>query len=307
MQKEDMQKLTKISYQGWKNCYKLSNNLIELIITADVGPRIISCKFNDSTNELKEYENMLGQTGADQWMIYGGHRLWHAPEEKPRTYFPDNFPVKVQEFADFVRFTPDLEASNGVQKEIDIYLHANKAQVKLVHTIQNKNLWPIELAAWTLSVMAAGGKAIIPLPPKTGHAGNLLPTTNLALWSYTNMQDNRFNWGEKYITIQQDPKATTPQKIGVEVKQGWMAYVRENLFVKKFSFIKDSNYPDRGSNCEVYTDADMLELESLSPLTMLKPEEKIEHVEEWFLFRNVQTPNSEQEIDKVILPLVESC
>jgi len=33
--------MEKISYGGWDNCYHLSNDRVELILTADVGPRII--------------------------------------------------------------------------------------------------------------------------------------------------------------------------------------------------------------------------------------------------------------------------
>ena len=29
-----------------------------------------------------------GKTGGSEWHIYGGHRLWHAPEVMPRTYYP---------------------------------------------------------------------------------------------------------------------------------------------------------------------------------------------------------------------------
>ena len=49
----------------------------------------------------------------------------------------------------------------------------------------------------------------------------------------------------------------------------------------------------------------MLELESLAPLVDLKPGDKVMHSEEWFLYRNVQTPQSEADVDKNILPLIE--
>ena len=33
--------MERTSYGGWPNCYRLSNGLIDLVVTADVGPRII--------------------------------------------------------------------------------------------------------------------------------------------------------------------------------------------------------------------------------------------------------------------------
>ena len=29
---------------------------------------------------FKEYDEQMGKTGGDEWRIYGGHRLWIAPE-----------------------------------------------------------------------------------------------------------------------------------------------------------------------------------------------------------------------------------
>ena len=36
-----MARLEKISYGGWINCLKLSGDGIELVVTLDVGPRVI--------------------------------------------------------------------------------------------------------------------------------------------------------------------------------------------------------------------------------------------------------------------------
>jgi hypothetical protein len=45
----------------------------------------------------------------------------------------------------------------------------------------------------------------------------------------------------------------------------------------------------------------MLEMESLSPLTMLEPGSHIEHAETWELFDNVPVPGSdEEEIDRIL-------
>ena len=62
-------------YGGWDNCIKLENDEIELVITADVGPRIIRFGFKDSQNLFKEFSDQIGTTGGDEWKLYGGHRL----------------------------------------------------------------------------------------------------------------------------------------------------------------------------------------------------------------------------------------
>src|SRR3972149_3315855 len=90
-------KVEKVEFKGWKNNLKLSNGTVELIATLEVGPRIIRYGFVGGENVLKEYADQLGKSGEQDWQIRGGHRLWHAPEAKPRTYFPDNDPVEGKE------------------------------------------------------------------------------------------------------------------------------------------------------------------------------------------------------------------
>ena len=106
---------------------------------------------------------MMGKTGGDEWRIYGGHRLWHAPEDEPRTYWPDNKPVNVEDHGDFVRTIQEVEPTTRLQKEMDIFLSPDKAEVKVIHRIYNHHEWAAEFAPWALSVMAAGGVGITPL------------------------------------------------------------------------------------------------------------------------------------------------
>lgn len=297
--------MQKIDYKGWPNCYRLANDDVDLILTADVGPRIIRFGFVDEDNEFKEYEELLGLVGGDEWRIYGGHRFWHAPEAQPRTYHPDNAPVQVEQHTDYVRVIPPLETTTGIQKEIDLRLSATGAHVKLVHRLRNRNLWAVELAPWALSVMAQGGKAIIPLPPRGPHEANLQPSSTLTLWAYTDMSDPRWTWGRKYVLLRQDPGNAAPQKLGLMVPDGWAAYARRgHLFVKRFSYTFDAPYPDWGCSVETFTNDEMLEVETLGPTVRLEPDAAVEHVEHWFLFRDVPTPQDDADVDQHILPLV---
>ena len=46
--------MEKISYLGLPNCYRLSNDKIEAIVTSDVGPRIVRYNFHGAENILGE-------------------------------------------------------------------------------------------------------------------------------------------------------------------------------------------------------------------------------------------------------------
>ena len=291
-------------YGGWTNCVRLRNGTVELIATLDVGPRVIRFSFIGGENEFKECDAQLGQTGGKEWRMYGGHRLWHAPEDKSRTYYPDNEAVTLEQYSDFVRLIQPVETTTGMQKEIDLRLAADSARVEVVHRLRNTSPAAVELAPWALSVMAPGGVAIVPLPSRGTHPEDLPPGNVLTLWRFTDMSDPRWTWGRKYILLRQDmTPAVKPQKIGAAVPDGWIGYARAgHLFVKTFRHDAGASYPDMGCSVEAFTDWEMLEVETLGPLTNIGAGQAVEHVETWRLFRDVPLPHNDGDVDAHVLP-----
>ncbi len=298
-------KAERVSYGGWPNCLRLANREVELIATTDVGPRIIRFGFVGGPNEFVEYPDQLGKTGGDTYRSYGGHRLWIAPESKQTTYHPDNHPVEWFEENDELILRPPLESTTRIQKEIRVKLHETKNRVCVTHLLTNHNPFAVTLAAWALSVMAPGGRAIAPQEPYRPHPESLLPVRPLVLWSYTKMNDPRWTWGEKFLQLRQDPNAEIPQKAGVMNTLGWAAYAAgDRLFLKKFYSNPDAPYPDFCCNLELFTNKRMLEVETLSPLTTLEPGAMLAHEEEWWLFRGIDPGHSEAEMDRAFQQLL---
>lgn len=294
--------MRKINYGGWANCIELSNGQIDLVATTDIGPRIIRFGFAHGKNIFKEYADQIGKTGGDKWVGYGGHRFWHAPEVMPRTYAPDNSPIEHRWDGTTLKLIQPVEASTGLQKEIEITLDGKENHVKVLHRLTNKNPWPIEAAPWALSVMDGPGRAIF---PQEEPVKQFLPVGLVALWGYTNMADRRFVWGKKFIQLRCDPEAKNPQKFGIRNTPGWAAYdTGEELFIKRFGFDAKAGYPDFGCNNECYTNGDMLEVESVGALGKLEPETAVEHVEQWFLFKK-KIGQEEEALERDLLPLVK--
>jgi len=50
--------IEKTSYKGWPNCYRITNGTVELIVTGDVGPRIIRYAFTGGPNLFKEFPEL---------------------------------------------------------------------------------------------------------------------------------------------------------------------------------------------------------------------------------------------------------
>jgi len=295
----------KYSYGGWENCLHVSNGSIELVATTDVGPRIIRFGFSGQQNLFREFENEMGKMGGDDFRLYGGSRFWHAPEANPRTYFPDNEPVEYEWDGKAIRLLQKVESTTGMQKEILIKMDPEADKVSLAYRIYNKNLWDIKLAPWALSIMNLGGRAIIPQEPFQSWEKKLTPARPMVLWGYTAMDDPRWIWGRKYIQLKQDRDAKTRQKIGLLNKQGWAAYdLGEDLFIKRYGFDPDAPYVDYGVNTEIYTDKDILEIETLGRYDDVEPGGCTEHKENWYIFK-ARPGEDEDSIDSIILPLLE--
>jgi hypothetical protein len=300
--------LNKCSYGGWDNCLELNNNKVKLIITLDVGPRVIFYGFTNGQNLLKNFDEEIGQTGGKEWKSYGGHRLWHAPEVMPRTYFPDNETVSYKWDGNKLTLDCPPEPENGLKKVITIELNADSTEVKLSHQISNIGSWDIELSAWCLTVMAPEGRAVIPQEPYVAHGSgeneSFAPARPLVLWQFTKMTDPRFIWGDKYIQFKEDSSINSKQKFGILNKQGWMVYVlKGDLFLKKHDYSPEETYPDYNCNAEFFTMPGFLELESFSPLKRIAPGECVTNNETWQLFK-VDVSENEADIDEKILPLV---
>ncbi len=290
-------------FGGWKNCIRMANDAIELVATTDVGPRIIRFGFIGDQNLFGVLKKDQGKTGGDDWRLYGGHRLWHAPEANPRCYFPDNQPVAYKISGNTLKLTQNIETTTGMQKQIEVTL-SPKNQVRLLHRITNHNLWDINLAPWALTVMNKKGRAIVPQEPYQSWDERLTPVRPLVLWGYTDMADPRWTWSKKYIQLRQDPGISAKQKLGVLNTQGWMAYsLHDDLFMKKYDCCPGAQYTDFGVNTEIYTDTDILEMETLGEYRKVAAGESIDHVENWILTKS-EVGNEDGEIDQEILPLL---
>lgn len=101
-----MVKIREITYKNYGTCVELSNGLVDVCVTTDVGPRIIRYGFIGKENRCTRTRHAAAvkrgtcstasTAQAARGIPTGGHRLWASPEALPRTYYPDNAPGGVQ-------------------------------------------------------------------------------------------------------------------------------------------------------------------------------------------------------------------
>ena len=170
-----------VSFLG-QNCFSLENEKLKLLVSQSVGPRILSLSLAGGENLLAELPDfVLDCPSAGKFHVYGGHRLWHAPEEPSRTYLPDDSPVEVTAVENGCRLTQDVESKTGLQKSMEIHLVGNAPQTVITHQLTNHSMWDVSCSPWAITQLKPGGVAIL---PQTCEDTGVLPNRPLVLYKH---------------------------------------------------------------------------------------------------------------------------
>lgn len=300
-------KLETTQFEGW-DAVRLSNGDAEVIVTTAIGPRIIRYGLVDGPNAFQVIPETRGKTGGAEWTPYGGHRLWHAPEVKPRSYYPDNGTYGMPKLdGETLSIISPTESTTGIGKEMRVTLASSGSAAKVEHVLTNNNIWPVTLSPWALSIVANGGRVVVPQEPFVSHDDELVPARPLILWKFTDMADPRWHWGSKYISLRQRDDLGHAQKLGVYNHQGWAAHLTDaQAFIVRILPAPGgpAALPDMGSNFETFTKGPFQELESLGPLATLAPGASVSHTEYWFLAKTGAIEDTDPALDSSLLPLV---
>jgi hypothetical protein len=271
---------------GGHQAFRLEAGEVSVYATTSVGPRILGLVLPDGRNALVELPNAtLPCPGSGLFRLYGGHRLWAAPEDPRVTYRPDDAAVGIEELPDGVILTAPPDPVAGTQRILTIRV-TGPGRLTIVHQIENQAAEPQRLAAWAITQVPPGGRAWLPLLTRSYDPGGFQAQRNVVLWPYSRLDDPRLVMRDAYLEVRTDrlPPGgiAVPVKVGTSLRRGWLAHWRDGiLFVKRALHQDDRLYADMGASAQVFANADFQELETLSPLVDLAPGETVEHVEEW--------------------------
>jgi hypothetical protein len=136
------------------------------------------------------------------------------------------------------------------------------------------------------------------------HPADLPASNPLVMWACSDLSDKRWKFTKHYMMLHQDPNNGEDQKLGLFNPKTWVAYVLNGeAFVKQAQADAAKSYPDFGCSFETFTNNESLEIETLSPLAKILPDQAAQHVETWTLHRGVKLSDySDAELDRVILP-----
>ena len=278
-------------FKDYGKCVEITNGKISALVTVEIGPRIISFGFTGSQNFMNSNREALGGKPEDKpytdffgkgrhWENLGGHRVWLSPESYPETYTPDDKPCKWTATESGAIFTYAEDTEIGVAKALEIKMDDDvNAQVTM--SVKNITEKPMDFAIWALSVCSQTGTLIIPM---NTNDTDLLPNRIVSVWPYTDMSDEIFYWGKKYITVKQRPEGEDYKgKLGVDLNCGTAYYVMGDEVLKKNYKTNhpSGNYPDGGCSFETYVCNKMIEFETLGELKTVAPGETSVHTENW--------------------------
>lgn len=273
-----------VTFKKFGRCVRIFDDNIEAYVTVDIGPRIIKFNcigmdnmlFND--NEIEREVDVSSLFGKDaKWRTYGGHRMWVTPEKMPETYYPDCEPVEYEIGENAVTFTPKAQRENNVQHKFEIGLENGQLTVR--HYLTNLDEKVRYGGIWGITVTDRGGIVVMKQPERNTA---LLPDRKLIFWPYTKMNDERLLLGEDYIAVQHDSNLG-PAKIGFNNFDGKLYCFNHGQCMTK-SYTPDyenGTYPDFGVSSEIYTNQDILEVETLGHIGDIAKGETITHTEVW--------------------------
>jgi hypothetical protein len=264
---------------------RLENGHCWLEALVEAGPRIVRFGLAGQESILAETPNAVWDQGYGPFELFGGHRLWFAPET-PECSIPESSGVTLETLPDWpngLALVGPVQSQVGLRKRVEIRLATDAARVDLRHVLQFQGDRSVELAPWPITQLKLGGTACIELP-RAAETGSLRPNRLLALWEYSSWSDERLGVVDGLVTVR--ATAGPRLKIGGRSHAGVLSYERDGLrFTKTFQPRLDEPHADLGCNFEIYADEACVELETLGPLVCLSPGEATVHEERWDLCR----------------------
>lgn len=257
----------------------LTGNGAKLAVALDFGIRILHAGCVGMENLLYQQPADLSDGYFDQngWRLYGGHRLWAAPENELSTT-ADNFPIHWSKEDHSILLWEDPSLQTGLQKFLKI-IFLPDGHIRLEHSLLNISDHPICCASWGITSLAPGGYAKVDYSRPQNAC--LQPQRSISLWGDSSVSDPRLTFTPDQLKVTFQPLPNTC-KIGLYCPKGLAVYEnKRQRFTLRFSPETMEQLPDGGCNFELFLCRHFMELEALGIKKHLEPGEYTSHWELW--------------------------
>jgi len=295
--------ITRTNYHGWAESYVMSNGKVAAVIVPAIG-RVMQFGFIGEEGVFWENRALDGRIAdghlmvwaAKDWANFGGDKTWPSPEAdwsnftsrkgwRPPPAF-DGWSSDVRLNGGTLTLVTAADPFYGTIAERRIQLHSSKPEMTITTTYQREKGEPAWIGIWVITQLNEPAGLFAPIPKKS-----VFPE-GFALLGKDVPPSLQITNG--LIALVRNPKAA--HKIGLDADS--LLWVGEKHVLRIDSpRVRKGRYPDKGSSTEIYTSADPLpyiELETLGPLHLMKPGDKIERVNTYTLSRRTK-PSPEAE------------
>jgi len=265
------------SWGPWQRAYRLTDANVEMIVVTEIGPRIVALRVNDQPNVLFQDQ---GAIGRGDWRIYGGHRIWMAPETEA-SYAPDNQPCTVTVDDDALVVEAPIDPWSKLQKVLVISAAGGVFSVRNI--MRNTGVMLATGAVWALTCVRPDAKVFFPW----GRPGNWR-MKKICYWTSwcggaqgSQVQSPQWHPTEELFIIEPTGEVG---KVGTNGEEGWLGAIfpaATTTFYKQFVRQEGATYLDDGCAIQSYTCKDFIEMETLSPHAVINPGEELAHEELW--------------------------
>ena len=288
-----------VDYFGYDDCIELKNANTRVVLCPAAGGRVLEYSI-DGKNVLylppgsegwrQTTENKRGKMHAGRFdigpekMVKRGRILWQGPWQGEQTGDRS------------ARLTSEFDKESGVRLTRDFRLDAKSSHLICTQTIANESNEPVSLCHWSRTFAVGGGIAVVPRSPRGRFPKGFV--------LYQDGESITIDADDPNIQVTNEAVVVTgppaSPKLGFDSHAGWLAYLAptDQLFVKRYR-----TYPERAYNefasltaSVWYPDGDMVEVEPIGPAENLRPGEKANFTEEWWLMQH-RFPSDVQDFD----------
>jgi len=275
--RKDALRIEPVEFLGWHQAYRLTLGEVKMVVVTEIGPRILWLSVGEGPNLLFVAQETAGRgLGDTEWHIYGGHRLWVAPETAD-TYAPDNQPCQVTISEDCLTVLAPVPPETGLQKRLTVMACGDSFVVE--QGVLNTGNALYTGAIWSLTCVEPRG--VIAFPWGRDGSWALKKIVYWQRWMDHGSDVTSRQWQPGPDLFRVVPTGEEG-KVGTSSPEGWIALCREDAtFIKSYQWVAGARYPDEDCPVQVYTCERFVEMETLSPLTTFYPGEEVVHREIW--------------------------
>ena len=286
--------IQRTNYHGWPGAYVMSNGKVNAMIVPAIG-RVMQFGFVGEEGVFwenrgldgREVDGQLVVWAAKEWVNFGGDKTWPSPEAdwsiftgrkswRPPLAF-DGLPAAVQIKGSTLILSTPNDPFYGVRAHRQIQLHASKPVMTITTTYERIEGLPAKIGVWVITQLKEPVGVFALLPKKSAFPDGYKLLSQVVPPS--------LKIEKSLLSLVRNPK--TAHKIGLDGDS--LLWVGESHTLRIDSpRVRNAEYPDQGSSAEIYTNPDPLqyiELETLGPLRVMKPGDKIHRSNTYTLSR----------------------